>query len=944
LKWIQEFMKRIILAFLYLLASDVYGQSRKLDSLKALLEKHPQEDTVRVKILNGMCFYEYTSDNEKNKIHALEALSISQKLHYLNGIGYAQKYLALHYWMKGNYEPATTHGFEMLRAFENTTNYRGLGQSYAVLGSISQDNHDFDKAKTYYEKAIEIHQKARLKMDMGYDYNSMATLLQGSSKYDESLKYHLMAQAVREEIRDINGLSQTYGNIALIYKTKKNYVKANEYFQKALAILEKLHNKFRLSANYANLGSLLTITGEYTKAEKYLFDGLSLAKGLNNKLMLIEIYDNLTRLEMAKGSYKNALAYLEIKNKYKDSIYTEESAKKIAEVEARYQTEKKDLIISDLEQQKNLQSVKVWSMMAVLLVLIIGFTVIYLLQRSHNQKVKSLLDVQKLLNQKLQEADQVKSRFFANISHEFRTPLSLILAPIEEKLESVNLVASEKESLLLIKRNANRLLALINQLLDLSKLEAGKMELHVQKGNLGRFLNAIASSFDSLAENRQIKFVKNISADFYDCWYDSDKLEKIINNLLSNAFKFTPAGGTVALSINRSETDNRLEMRIADTGYGIAPEEQAKVFTPFYQSKVSSTENQPGTGLGLSLVQELVKLYGGTLALESQLNTGTTISVSLPIEKSQLSSSAIIETIAYEGFLPKLSESEIYLSKEDEEDENQMEGDLDILQLETILIVEDNRDLRDFISSRLSDQFLTLTAKDGNEGFALAIDRIPSLIISDVMMPNLGGIGLAEKIKNDERTSHIPVVLLTAKADLDSRIEGFQTGADDYLSKPFSTEELRARVANLIAQRKKLAIKYQAGLSAPVTVNHEPSLDEKFLIKAKKIVEQHMGNSSFGVEQMADEIHLSRAQMFRKLKAISGLSPNEFINDIRLQKAAELIRAKADTLAQISYSVGYNEQSYFAKRFRKKFGVTPSEYNTKSPQKNERQLSKGMVS
>ncbi|GHN01782.1 hypothetical protein WSM22_32710 [Cytophagales bacterium WSM2-2] len=884
-----------------------------------------------------MCFYEYTSDNEQNKIHAQEALRISQKLNYLNGIGYAQKYLALYYWIKTEYEPATRHGFEMLKAFEQTTNYRGLGQSYAVLGSISQDSHDFDKAKTYYEKAIDIHKKANLKMDVAYDYNSLATLYQSNLQFDQSLKYHLMSKAVREEINDVNGLSQTYGNIALIYKAKKDYTQAKEYFQKALNILEKLHNKLRLAANYANIGSLYTLTGEYDKAAKYLADALVISKALHHKLLLVEVYDNLTKLEAAKGNYKEALQHMQTKLLYNDSIYKENNANKISEIEARYQTEKKDLIISDLQRQKDLQNLKEWFMTAVLLVLIIGFSIVYMLQQSHNRKVKDLLEVQKSLNQKLQEADQIKSRFFANISHEFRTPLSLILAPIEEKLESDKLALADKESFQMIKRNGNHLLSLINQLLDLSKLEAGKMELQVKKGNLGHFLNAVSYSFDSLAENKQITFLKSISADFYESWYDSDKLEKIINNLLSNAFKFTPPQGTVALSISRSDFNNQMEIRIVDTGRGIPQEDLEKVFTPFYQSRFASNENQPGTGLGLSLVQELVKLYGGTIRLESKIEAGTTVYVMLPVEKEQFSSDNFSTAPAQEEIYSSFSASEGYLVTDDE-DEN-FDTDAESLQ-EAILIVEDNRDLRNFISAKLKDQYFTITARDGNEGFALAIERIPSLIISDVMMPNMDGITLAEKIKNDERTSHIPVVLLTAKADLDSRLEGFQTGVDDYLSKPFSTEELRVRVANLIAQRKKLAAKYQVGLAAIPKADHEPSLDEKFLIKAKKIVEQHMGNSSFGVEQMADEIHLSRAQMFRKLKAISGLSPNEFINDIRLQKAADLIRAKADTLAQISYSVGYNEQSYFAKRFRKKFGVTPSEYNSKAAPKAERQQAK----
>ena len=562
-----------------------------------------------------------------------------------------------------------------------------------------------------------------------------------------------------------------------------------------------------------------------------------------------------------------------------------------------------------------------------LFVVVLAFLIIYLLQRSHNKKIGSFSKIQKSLILKLQETDHLKSKFFANISHEFRTPLSLILAPVEEKLLSGNLINADKESFTLIRRSANRLLSLINQLLDLSKLEAGKMELRVQKGNLKTFIAELAASFDSLADHREIRFLKCFAADFEESWYDRDKLEKIINNLLSNAFKFTSPGGTVELTVSRLSGSEELNLRVADTGKGIPPEDLPNIFSPFYQSKYIADDGQPGTGLGLSLVHELVKLYGGRISLESNINVGTAFFVTLPITENRFPPSSFSERVQDDDTTRTL-QSEIIT----QEAPRAGEGDVEVsMQKEdVILIIEDSDDLRNFISGNLSDLFHTEVAKNGEEGLEMAINHLPSLIISDVMMPELDGFRFVQKIKSDERTCHIPVILLTAKADLESRLEGLETGADDYISKPFSTTELRVRIKNLIEQRKKLALKYRARLNAPNPVSYEPSLDEKFVQKAKAIVEKNMGDPSFGVEQMADEIHLSRAQLFRKLKAITGISPNEFINDIRLEKAAVLIQAKADILTQISYSVGYNEQSYFAKRFRKKFGVSPREYAAKA--------------
>jgi signal transduction histidine kinase/AraC-like DNA-binding protein len=913
-------IKVVLSALLLVIVFSLSGQNKQLDSLYSVLENHPSEDTIRVDLLTTICYYEYTSQPEKNKAHAEEALKISKKLNYENGSGGAYKYLSLYYLVSGDYELATRYGLEMLKAFESVANYSGIGRSYAVLGAIHHDNNDFEKSLEYGIKALEIHQRINSKLDIGYDYNGLASLYQEAKNYPKALEYHLKALKIREEIKDENGLGQTYNNLGLIYSVEKNYSKAIEYIEKAIPVSEKLNNKYRLSSNYGNLGEIYTITGNYNKAESYLLKALGLAKDLRHKRLLEETYEDLSALEIARGKYERALEYTNAHHQYKDSIYTEEKSKQLLETETRFETEKKDQLIS-------IQKSKQFYLLIGLLALVITSAIIYILQRVNNKKIKKLLEVQKSLNKKLQESDQLRSRFFANISHEFRTPLTLIQTPIEEKLGSSSLLPSEEESFRLIKRNANRLLALVNQLLDLSKLEANSMNLHIQQGDLNKFITTVVASFDSIALSKEIIFDKKIDlTNLSESWYDPDKLEKITNYVLFNAFKFTPSGGKVSLAISSDGSD--LKMNVTDTGKGISKKEQEYIFSPFYQSKQVGDEGQPGTGLGLALVKELVNLHNGTINLISKENQGTTITITLPIIKERFNNNELAKPIISSTIALQPENQKIYPLIDDELD-NSMEQELSAN--DSILIVEDNEDLRNYISSLLEDQFTTLTARDGEEAFSIATDQVPNLIISDVMMPKLNGISLTEKIKSDQRTNHIPIVLLTAKADEDSRVDGFKVGADDYLSKPFSAKELRARIANLIEQRKKLALKYKAEISnatiAPTT--QEASLGEKFLLKAKQIVDNNIGNSGFGVEQMAEEIHLSRAQLFRKLKAIAGISPNEFINDIRLNKAAELIRIKADGLTQISYSVGYSEQSYFAKRFRKKFGVTPSEYQAK---------------
>ncbi|HEY5748622.1 MAG TPA: ATP-binding protein, partial [Chryseolinea sp.] len=602
----------------------------------------------------------------------------------------------------------------------------------------------------------------------------------------------------------------------------------------------------------------------------------------------------------------------------KDSLYGLENARQIAALETRRETEEKDQTIKLLEQEKRIH--QIWRNVligGVVLALTIA-VLIYRLQRSRTQKTKQLLDIQQLLNDKLKEVDKFKTDFFANISHEFRTPLTLILAPLENELKK-KLPASGKKNLVLIRRNANRLLDLVNQLLDLSKLESGKMDLHIRQGELKQFLLAITESFESLAQYKQIEFIRNINLDDKPYWFDQDKTEKIVTNLVSNAFKYTPAGGTVSISADL--VDNRdLSIVVTDTGTGIPKEEQEHVFSAFYQTKQAASQQQ-GTGLGLPLVKELIKLYNGTISLQSEPGQGTSLTAMIPVRKEAFDASVVVDD---SDVL-----SPFYIGHQTvDTDGNRTTSQSLLHNKDSILVIEDNTDLREFMAATLqNNNYAVLSASDGEEALPLALKYVPSLVLSDLMMPKMDGIAFTKKMKDDERTSHIPVILLTAKNEPQSRIDGLKTGADDYLTKPFSPDELLVRIDNLISQRKKLALKFRERLLVSPAPTREASLDDKFLDKARTIVDAYLGDYTFTVEQMAEEMNLSRTQLFRKLKALTGLSPNDFIKDIRLKRAAEMIRQKVDIITQIGYAVGFNDQSYFTKCFKKQFGVTPTEFS-----------------
>jgi len=397
--------------------------------------------------------------------------------------------------------------------------------------------------------------------------------------------------------------------------------------------------------------------------------------------------------------------------------------------------------------------------------------------------------------------------------------------------------------------------------------------------------------------------------------FDADKIQKVLSNLLSNAFKFTPNSGTV--QINAYYLEENIFFEIADTGIGITKDDQQHLFTPYFQSNQKKWKHQPGTGLGLALVKQLVELHQGSITIESNPGVGTTVLVKLPIvqngnaaEQAMDIEATILTSVDEEVDGITLSTSKIPGGNGD-----------------SVLVVEDNEELRTFLEQILKQNGFTVsTASDGRDGFAKAFDLIPDLIVSDLVMPALDGIELTKACKRDERTNHIPVVLLTANSEQSKKLIGLKTGADDYLTKPFSTEELLVRINNLIQQRKTLAKKFREQIFATPTPIHELSLDERFIQNAKAVVELNISNYQFSVEHLADHMNLSRTQLLRKLKALTGFSPSDFIRSIRLQRAAQMIRQRVDTVTQIAYAVGFNDQSYFAKSFKKEFGVSPTEY------------------
>ena len=559
-------------------------------------------------------------------------------------------------------------------------------------------------------------------------------------------------------------------------------------------------------------------------------------------------------------------------------------------------------------------------------------------------RIKQEFEMSRFEAQKLHEVDEIKSRFFTNISHEFRTPLTLILGPVKQMIEKIK-DGKMKDELSIVHKNANKLLGLVNQLLDISKLESGNMKLMTIPQNVIPLLKPLVLSFTSYAERKRITLNFNSSEDKIIVYVDKDKIEKIITNMLSNAFKFTPEGGRIEVLVNRDE--KYLTVSVSDSGIGIQKEKIPKIFDRFYQVGESHTREQEGTGIGLSLTKELVELHKGKIEVESQEGRGTTFTVSIPLGKEHLKPEEICEPDKDEKKGSHISTESIYIeeTKTDlsadptrqwlAEADKAGKLDLDLItqsEKPLLLIIEDNFDVRNYIKDNLKKDFRVLEAIDGEDGWNKSIENMPDLIVSDVMMPKMDGFKLCEKLKTDERTSHIPVILLTAKAASADKIEGFETGADDYIMKPFESEELKARIKNLIEQRKRIHEHFKKKGIFELEKSKITSVDKKFLQKAFDIITQNISNTSFSVEAFAENLAVSRSLLHKKIVSLTGEPPRELIKRIRLKKSTELIDQKFGNLSEIALEVGFDNPAYFSECFKKQFGVSPSQYRQKKYQ------------
>lgn len=561
---------------------------------------------------------------------------------------------------------------------------------------------------------------------------------------------------------------------------------------------------------------------------------------------------------------------------------------------------------------------KTWWFKTLMTLLVVGLVLMYLYHYRSRMILKNKLVLEKQKAEEMEKVEQLKLDFFTNISHELRTPLTLILGPLSKILKDDGVSSESKQMAVLAERNANKLLRLVNQILDFRKIESGSLQAIYKPGDLPALLETVVRAFQTEGEAKGIK----ISLDVDDAargrrmLFDSDKIEKIVDNLVSNSMKFTPRGGSINVKLDilsqhtysEGNISDSYQITVADTGKGMTEEDQKHVFERFYQSN-DEKEAGIGTGIGLNLVFDLAKLMDGEVLLNSKKGEGTTFRVVLPLFETS-------ENVAEE----ETSENKEAADKDDIDPVSLSGEDKPVL-----LIAEDNEELRKFVAIHFETRFTVVEAEDGRIALEKAEEQIPDVVITDLMMPNICGDELCNKLKHDERTSHIPIILLTAVHSKESEIESLKRGADDYITKPFDIEVLDQKVMNMMRLKEKIRSRFKIEMISEPTKVVTQSPDEKFMIRAMKVIEDNLSDADFDIEKFAVEVGVSRMQLYRKMNAITGMTVKEFIRNIRIKRAKQLLEDGAMTVSEVAYNVGFKDIAYFRKCFKQQVGINPSE-------------------
>jgi signal transduction histidine kinase/CheY-like chemotaxis protein len=801
------------------------------------------------------------------------------------------------YVAKGNDSLALKHTLTSISLARSVNSKHQVSEAYKTLGQIYSHQNKLKEAINCYS----------------YCYNL------GCDKCPK-IKFH---QALLE--------------IADAYLQLNNKPKALEYYNKSLKLATDFKSPLEEALSSLKLGNFYQVLN-HELSLKYYKDAFAFANQSGNIKTIRDIADTLTAVYKVKRDFKTAFEFQSLSKTLTDSLNVIEHQETMAEWETRFEFEK---LKNENESKEKLSKLEIKrqkayrnsALIVSLLLLVLGW-VVWRNYRNKKKDIKQLEDQKKQIEEKNQEiqaqveeiitqkdeieriseelhlADETKLRFFTNLSHEFRTPLTLILNPAKNLLDTISLNDDYKKQVEYIYNNAQKLFDLTNQIMDLQKLDAGKLLLNLENDDIIEYCVGIIASFESLCDTKKVTIQLEANCSSAFAGFDKDKTGKILINLLSNAIKFCFENSVIEVKISTS--DNRFQLLVNDHGIGIPANEVDNVFKRYMQA--STNNHAGGTGIGLAYVKELVNFMKGNVTLESIENKGTTVSVEIPLEVLEIKNADNLQLEI--AFREKTGTTKPFNITDYTEDK----PDKAIIQ-----IVEDNDQLRKFIAKLFQNEYRVILANDGQDGIDTAINNIPDIIISDVMMPLKNGFELCTALKNDERTSHIPIILLTAKDGMQSSVEGYQTGADDYIVKPFNNEILTLKVRNILNTRAAISKQFNTELNILPNAGAYADIDKNFMKKCIQIIESNMGNADFTVDILASELGFSRSNLYRKIISLTTFNPAELIRNIRMQHAAQLLKTSGIRVNEVAFEVGYDSTAKFSQAFKKHHGVLPSE-------------------
>ena len=969
----------------------VSGQSSLIDSLKSELQQN-KKDTLKIKDYAALWRNYMSLDLDSAYHYAITGLEVSEKIQAPNGIADFTVYAAFVKSQNGEKDEALSMMTEKLKLLEEEYDYlQGELFLIQWIAETYREHNQTDSALFYFEKMYANTKGVRPEFEVGANVG-MAQVYQQERYYRLALQYYQVADSLCQVNNiNTNTCTTCITNTGVILTEIYDFDNAYKYFQRAKTEYAARNEDFLLNELKFLLASVLAELGEEEKAldltekaiqffasqnsQLKLYEGYEtlisikekinkdheikyaaqqlykIAHDLNDSIRIAKSYIRLANAEINLGDHSKSLkllltiqpfidrtgdihlkqafskiltgTYKNLEN-WKEAYYsgmqhynyTRQIAQDLdfrglKEVEIAYDIKNKEQRIEllnteyELAQQRDINRTNM---------MIIGFSLLGLLiiALAYYSRLKQKT------NTRLKELDKLKSRFFANISHELRTPITLIKNPLQLVIDEAKIDKRNNSRIQNALRNSSRLQHLVEDLLQLTKVQSGNLKLHLNEFDSTKHLESLITGFDPIKLNKDQEYKFKIEIKSFPLVYDPVIIETICSNLVSNAFKYSPVGAIIDVLLEMSE--GQLIVKVSNTGPGINKNDETKIFDRFFQSE-NGRQQQSSLGIGLSLVKELVNKHYGTILFHSTPEVGTCFTVTLPVE---------IQFYIQKNckIYPESKSTLLVHEVQDLEYDHYFFSEEEHAILPVLLIVEDNDDMRAHLKDLFEKDYRILEARNGKEGLQFALSQIPDLIISDMMMPEMSGDEMCDQIKQDPRISHIPIIILTAKAEESSKLATLEIGVNDYLSKPFSNQELVLKAANLLRQRERFRNIFDSKSDPkPEEVSTNTS-DIKFWTALEEVLNKNFDESGFSINDFSREMHMSRMQLHRKLKALSNMSASVYLRNYRLKKAVSLIQNTDLTISEIAYDVGFSSPFYFSKCFKDLYGVAPSDYLT----------------